>query len=219
MGVLPTEVADAEKVIAEVADTPALAGIVAGPRVCGRTLDEGELEPVWAALERSGVPLLIHPHSASAVDELRGYGHAFPVSIGFPFETTIALARLVFAGVIDRHPGLRVIGSHGGGVLPYLAGRLDAGWASDPSLHDRLEHPPSGDLARLYVDSVLYHPRALRAAADLVGTNKMLFGTDHPFSIADPRANLDAIRDAFGDDAQAEVLGGVAIRLFGLMTG
>ena len=171
---------------------------------------------MWDEIERSRLPLLIHPHYAAAVDELRGFGHAFPVALGFPFETSIALARLVFAGVLGRHPGLRVVGSHGAGTLPYLAGRLDAGWASDPSVKDRLSHPPSEDLSRLYVDSVLYHPRAMRAAADLVGTTKMAFGTDHPFSVADPETNLDAIDAAFMESDADRVLAGTTLELFGL---
>ena len=216
MGVLPIRLDDAIGVAEEIAGAASLGGVVSGPRICGMTLDDEALEPLWAELERSGSPLLIHPHYAAAIEDLRGFGHALPVALGFPFETTIALARLVFAGVLVRHPGLRVVGSHGGGTLPYLAGRLDAGWASDPSVKERLPHAPSTDLARLYVDSVLYHPRSMRTAADLVGCHKMMFGTDHPFSVADPEANLDAIEVAFTDDDRLFVLHGTARGLFDL---
>jgi predicted TIM-barrel fold metal-dependent hydrolase len=216
LGVLPTAVVDATAIADEVAENPDLVGIVTGPRVCGMTLDDDRLEPLWEALARTGLPWLVHPHNAAAVDELRGFGHAFPVSMGFPFETTIAVARLVFAGVLARHPRLRVIASHGGGTLPYLAGRLDAGWASDPGLAHRLPHAPSKDLERLYLDAVLYHERAMRAAADLVGVEKLAFGTDHPFSVADPEANLAAIESAFSPTERVTVLGGAARTLFGL---
>ncbi|MGH2671554.1 MAG: amidohydrolase family protein, partial [Actinomycetota bacterium] len=216
MGVLPTRVDDAVVVAAEIAGSPTLPGVVAGPRICGRTLDDDALEPLWNELERTGVPLLIHPHYAAAVEDLRGFGHALPVALGFPFETTIAVARLVFAGVLGRHPELRIVASHGGGTLPYLAGRLDAGWASDPSVKERLPHPPSRDLARLYADAVLYHPRAMRAAADLVGATKMAFGTDHPFSVADPEANLNAIDAAFDAEDRESLLHRTAARLFDL---
>lgn len=216
IGVLPTEVNDAVVVAAEIAASPSLAAIVAGPRICGRTLDDDALEPLWDELDRSELPLLIHPHYAAAIDELRGFGHAFPIALGFPFETTIALARLVFAGVLGRHPRLRIIGSHGGGTLPYLAGRLDAGWASDPSVKGRLAYPPSKDLSRLYMDCVLYHARAMRTAAELVGSSRLAFGTDHPFSVADPEANLDAIDTAFSGDDRESVLGRTARELFDL---
>ena len=137
-----------------------------------------------------------------------GIGHALPVAVGFPVETTIAVARLVFGGVLHRYPDLRIIASHGGGTLPYLAGRLDAGWRSDPSLSTRAPSPPSSVLGRLFLDAVLYHPRALRAAADLVGTEHLAFGTDHPFSIADPVANLAAIDEAFMEADADRVLAG-----------
>ncbi len=118
-------------VIDEVAQRDGLAGAVSGTRIAGHTLDDRALDPVWAALDRTGVPLLLHPHSGSAMDELAGFGHALPVAVAFPLETTVALARLVMAGVLHRHPGLRIVASHGGGTLPYLAGRLDAGWRSE----------------------------------------------------------------------------------------
>jgi predicted TIM-barrel fold metal-dependent hydrolase len=214
MAVLPTDVDDAVVIAAEVAESSVLGGIVSGPRICGLTLDDEALEPLWDELARSSVPLLIHPHYAAAVEDLRGFGHALPVALGFPFETTIAIARLVLAGVLGRHPELRIVASHGGGTLPYLAGRLDAAWASDPNVKARLAHPPSEDLARLFVDAVLYHPRALRAAADLVGVTKIVFGTDHPFSVADPQANLDAIDATCADDDRESVLHRNAEALF-----
>ena len=96
----------------------------------------------------------------------------------------------------------------GGGTLPYLAGRLDAGWRSDPRLAARAPEPPSGVLGRLFLDAVLYHPRALQAAADLVGTEHLALGTDHPFSIVDPVANLAAIDEAFDGVGRRSGAGG-----------
>ena len=202
--------------IGEIAERRGLAGAVSGHAIAGRTLDDEGLEPVWEALERTRVPLLLHPHHGSAMEELHGFGHALPVAVGFPVETTIAVARLAYGGVLHRHPDLRIIASHGGGTLPYLAGRLDAGWRSDPSLSTRAPSPPSSVLGRLFLDAVLYHPRALRAAADLVGIEHLAFGTDHPFSIADPVANLAAIDEAFMESDADRVLAGTTLELFGL---
>lgn len=216
MGVLPAnDIRAAADVAGEVAELPTLYGLISGPRICGRLFDDPELDPVWRVLEANELPLLVHPHYAAAIGELMGYGHAFPVSLGFPFETTIAVARLVFGGVYRRFPRLRVIASHGGGTMPYLAGRLDAGWRSDPGLRERLPYPPSEDLAKVYLDAVLYHRRALRAAADLVGTTRMAFGTDHPFSVSDPSSNLQAIEAAFGGEERENVLFRSAGALFG----
>lgn len=217
MGVLPpADVRHGVSVVAEVASVASLHGIISGTRICGRRLDDPDLEPLWEILERTRVPLLVHPHYGIGGEELAGFGHALPVSIGFPFETTLAVARLVFAGVLHRHPMLRVVASHGGGTIPYLAGRLDAGWRSDPSVHGRLPQTPSDSLKRLFFDAVLYHPRSLTAAADLVGVDRLAFGTDHPFSVADPARNLRAIREAFDADGAERVLAGAARALFDL---
>lgn len=219
MGVLPAnDVTSAVRIAEEVTATAGLYGLVTGQRVAGFRLDDPALEPLWVALAERGFPLLLHPHYSAASDQLEGFGHALPVAVGFPFETTIALARLVLAGVLYRHPRLRIIASHGGGTLPFLAGRLDSGWRSDPSIHDRLPYPPSRDLSKLMLDSILFHERALHAAADLVGTAHMVYGTDHPFSIADPATNLAALMTAFDQDDLAQVASGTAAKMFGIGT-
>lgn len=217
MGLLPAnDVASAVTVAEEVAGTPGLRGIITGQRIAGFRLDDPALDPLWAVLEDRKLPLLVHPHYSAAADQLTGFGHALPVAVGFPFETTIALARLVLAGVLHRYPGLRVIASHGGGTLPFLAGRLDSGWRSDPTIHDRLPYLPSRDLSKLYVDSILFHERALHAAADLVGIRQIAYGTDHPFSIADPATNLAALTSAFDEGAAEQVGNRTATEIFGL---
>ena len=217
MGVLPFHDVDSAVAVAgQVAATAGLHGIITGTRVCGTTFDDEALDPLWQALENAGVPLFVHPHHAVGTAELAGFGHAAPVGVGFPFETTVALWRLVLGGVLERFPGLAILAAHGGGTLPFLAGRMDAAWQSDPSVQRRLSHPPSHDLARLHLDAVLYHPRAMQAAADLVGADRMVYGTDHPFSVADPVANRRAVEDAFEGGALDDVLGGTAARVFGL---
>jgi aminocarboxymuconate-semialdehyde decarboxylase len=217
LGVFPSgDLDNALAVAEEVADSPTLVGMVTGPSICGRLFDDDGLEPVWDLLEHRSVPLFVHPSYGVAMDDLAGTDHAFPVGIAFPFETTIAIARLAFAGVLRRHPGLAIIASHGGGTIPFLAGRLDAAWASDASAQKRLPDPPSRSLARLHVDCLLYHQRAMGAAADLVGTDRMAFGSDHPFSVADPAANLRAIDTAFSGVDRENVLARSAIDLFRL---
>lgn len=217
LGVLPPgRVADAVAVAKEIAGTPTLHGVITGPRPCGLMLDDKDLDPLWKVLDESGVAVFLHPHYGAAMNDLAGYGHALPIGIAFPVETTIAVARLVFAGVLGRFPDLKIMAAHGAGTVPYLAGRLDAAWRSDPSTHVRLPHPPSSDLARLWADAVLYHPRAMRAAADLVGASKLMFGTDHPFSVSDPVANLEAVRSEFGGADLASVLAVAAREFFAL---
>jgi aminocarboxymuconate-semialdehyde decarboxylase len=217
LGVLPQhEVAAAVETVQEIARTPTLYGVINGTRICGRELADSTLDPVWAVLEREQLPFFIHPHYVVGRDELRGFGHAFPVAVGFPFETTVAVARLVFAGVLQRYPALKLVAAHGGGTIPFLAGRLAAGWKSDPSTHDRLDVSPLEDLAKLFLDALVYYPGALAAVAALVGVERMAFGTDHPFSVADPSANLNAIDAVFASSEREAVRSASARRLFGL---
>lgn len=217
MGVLPAnDVEAAAQVAAEVAETSSLHGLITGPRICGRTLDDESLEPLWSVLNSTGLPLFVHPHYSAAVDDLRDFGHALPVSIGFPFETTIAVSRLIFGGVLHRFPELRLLVSHGGAALPMLAGRMDSAWRSDPSTHARLPEPPSASAAKLYLDLVLYHERSMRAAAELVGDERLVYGTDNPFSVSDPAGNHAAMLRAFDGEARERVVAANARHLFGL---
>jgi predicted TIM-barrel fold metal-dependent hydrolase len=219
LGALPNaEPAAAAAVVKEIADTDGLYGIITGCKICDRVFDDPELEPVWSQLSQTGLPLFVHPHYAVAVDQLGGYGTILPLGIGFPVETSIAVARLVLGGVTQRYPGMKLLVAHAGGVLPYLAARLDVSWRGDDQAQKRLSIPPSEALSALWVDSVAYHRRAMQAAADLVGHNKVLFGTDHPFFKDRPADIFATVADAFaGDDARvARVAGGNAVALFGL---
>jgi len=117
--------------------------------------------------------------------------------------------------VLERYPPLRIMAAHGGGTAPFLAGRLDAGWRSDEQARRFLVRAPSESLKQLYLDAVVYHARALRTVTDLVGAERVAFGTDHPFSIADPVANLSAVGE-LSEPVRTAILGGTARQLFEL---
>ncbi len=213
MAVLPGGPTDAVvRTVQTLKITSGIYGVIIGTRLCGHLLDHEAAEPAWAALEKLGLPILIHPHYGLAANEFAGVGsgHSLPVGIGFPFETSLAVSRLVLAGVTRRHPDLRLIVAHAGGTLPYLAGRLDAAWKSDELLQAVLPVPPSEELARLYVDGIAYHSRTLSAAIDLVGVTHVAYGTDHPFTISYPAANVAAIRSVLTLEEQASVFAGAA---------
>lgn len=218
LGALPsTSVEDALDEIRWMDEHESLRGIVTGPRIVRRELGDGALEPVWSELERREIPVLIHPQDGVATDLLGGYGHVLPVGLGFPMETTVAVSRLVFAGVLHRFPDLKLVVSHGGGVLSSLVGRLDAAWRSDPLAHRRLPEPPSRSIARLYVDAITYSAGPLRATTEMVGSDHIMFGTDHPFSIEDADENLKVIEHEFSAAGQRSVFSGTASELFGLV--
>lgn len=202
LGVLPNaHPEDAATVAREVAETTGLYGVISGCTICGRRFDDAALDPVWQALAETGLPVFVHPHYGAAIEQLGGFGTILPLGIGFPVETSIAVLRLVLSGGLQRHPGIRMLVAHGGGVLPYLAARLDVSWRGDDQAQKRLSIPPGEALAGLWLDSVVYHRRALDAAADLVGKDQIVFGTDHPFFKDDPADIVATVADALSQDA------------------
>lgn len=216
MGCMPNgDIGTASDVIRQVSETPGLYGVVSGTKICHRRLDDPALDPVWRALSETSTPLLIHPHHGLGLGQMDDFGHMLPLALGFPFETTVALARLAAGGVLDRFPRLRVIGSHGGGAIPFLAGRLDGCWSPDSVAQGRRDRPPSTALRALFLDALVYHDRSLRATADLVGTDRMMFGTDHPFAIFNP-AGSTVIQETFNGNESRDVFANTARTLFGL---
>jgi len=153
--------------------------------VDGTELDDPGLRPFWAAAEELGCLLLVHPHQSLAG---RGVARYFLGNlVGNPAETTVAVAHLVFGGVLERFPGLRVCVVRGGGFLPYQAGRLERGWSAGPEgARAHLPRGPGEWLRRLYYDTVLHDPRALAFLVAAVGADRVLLGTDYPFEMGEP---------------------------------
>ena len=198
------------------------AGVVTGTTICGLDLDHPELEPVWTCLAGARLPVLVHPRSGLASNVVRGQGQALTLALSFPFETTVAIARMLVNSVLRRHPGLQVIASHGGGALPYLYGRLARAVQVDGESDERARRlvnnrPPDG----LFTDSILFSGSAFEFCLSVMGHRNVVFGTDHPFPIADAASSLSDIRVALFDqpDWLADILGNNALRLFGLQRG
>ncbi|MDR7400745.1 MAG: amidohydrolase family protein [Armatimonadota bacterium] len=168
-------------------------GIILSTRPAGLRLDDRRLWPLLGRLHTSRCPVLLHPHATVGGDDLEGYDHGLPLVFGFPFETSVAVARLILSGALDTFPGLTFIAAHAGGTLPYLAGRLDVWYASVGG--GWLRSRPGTYLGHLYYDVLTYSAPAVRCALDTAGAGRLMFGSDHPFGIADVdavRASLDA---------------------------
>jgi predicted TIM-barrel fold metal-dependent hydrolase len=181
-GALPT--LDVEGSVAEVrriAKLPHMRGVIMGTSGIGRGLDDPRLAPLWAALEETGLTVFLHPHYGVGTEHFHGTGHALSLALGFPFETSVAVARLIVSGTLERHSNLKLLLAHSGGTLPYLIGRLDSCVAHDIALASRLPHAPSHYLRRLYFDALSYHLPTLQALVQFAGADRIFFGTDHPF--------------------------------------
>lgn len=187
MGVLPNHDLDSTiRAACKVAEDPELVGLVTGTRICGRELDDPSLAPLWDELAAARLPVLIHPLAGVGGKATRGHGQALTLALSFPFETTVAIARMVLAGVFDARPGLSIIAAHGLGALTHLYGRLVRAVEVDDVATSVSEDLPSG----LFADSILFSSASLRQSVEVLGEDKIMFGTDHPFPIADAAAGL-----------------------------
>ncbi len=190
-----------------------LRGAMIGSNVVGRNLDHPELEPVWAAASELDVPLLIHPVNVGAADRLRSY--YLNNLIGNPLDTTIAAACLVFGGVLERHPRLKVCLVHGGGFVPYQAGRWAHGWQVRPEPKVNLKQSPEHWLARFYYDTILHSKESLEFLVGSAGPRRVLLGSDYPYDMGTGECVRQVRALSIPEADKAIVLGGEAWSLMG----
>lgn len=138
-------------------------------------VDAARLEPFYARVAELGVPLVIHPTDILFGEMLHGYERAIQRTVGRLLDSSVTVLRLIFSGIMERHPDLRIIQTHAGGLLPYQAGRID----KNAHLRD-LPEPPSHYLKKIFVDTVAPQALTIRTALEFYGDDKILYGTDYP---------------------------------------
>lgn len=215
-------------------------GVILGTSGLGRGLDDPDLLPVLQGLAAADLTVFLHPHYGLP-NEVWGprasaeYGHVLPLALGFPMETTIAVARMYLAGVFDAVPELRMVLAHSGGTLPFLAGRIESCLLHDGQLV-REGKVKEGrrtvwDVLRsqIYLDAVIYSEVGLKSAIEASGgADRLMFGTDHPFfpplgTDEDGKwesvgLNAEAVSKALGQGSEEAkgVMGGNAVRVLRL---
>jgi aminocarboxymuconate-semialdehyde decarboxylase len=191
-----------------------LRGAMIDPNALGRALGDRAFDPFWSAAADLGAPVMLHPFLLEAVERFgRHYLHNL---VGYPFETTLAAGSLILGGTLDRFPSLDVVLVHGGGFLPYHVGRFDRGHVARPEARADGASLPSGYLRRFHYDTLVQFPAALAYLAQVVGADRVLLGSDHPFWLGDPEPTR-IVRDAdLPPAAAAAILGDNAARLYRL---
>jgi len=210
-GAVPLGVPGVEVEARRCLDDLGMRGIALGSRGGGRELDDPVNEPLWELLHQRQVPAFLHPSGVPDAGRIADFW--LPQLLGYPMETAIAVARLVFGGVIERRPFPLVL-AHGGGCLPGLRGRLTMGWERKPVAHTT-EAPPTALLQRLYYDTAVFEPVLLSRLVEDVGSDHVVLGTDHPFDLAERDPLGFVARAGLAGDALADVLSATAVRLLG----
>ncbi|MFE6358617.1 amidohydrolase family protein [Streptomyces sp. NPDC057806] len=182
-----------------------LAGVEISSHAPGRELSDPAYEPLWSRAEETGAVVFLHPFGCTLDERLdRWY---LSNTVGQPTENAVALSHLIFSGVLDRHPGLKVLAAHGGGYLPTHIGRSDHAWSARSDAGAGCAHRPSSYLKRLYFDSLVHDPAVLRELVRAAGPGQVLLGSDFPFDMGtqDP---VGALRAAHLPEADFEAVRG-----------
>lgn len=196
------EVEELDRAITELG----LDGVIVGTNIHGRALDDPAFAAFWRRADELALPVLLHPMTPMLGTAFMDDFALVPM-LGFPFDTTLALVRLMWTGFLDRHPHLKLIALHAGGALPYLVGRLEIG-ADAYAECRQVAQRPSWYLRRLYYDTISYHPPAIRLLVETVGAGQVVFGTDYPHVIGDVARNLETLQAAGLDEQALEAIEG-----------
>lgn len=210
---LPFQFADAA--IAELDRTIAAGavGVMVIANIDGMNLTHPDFAPIWQAIDDRSLPVLVHPTAPQGTQDMSLGEYGLIPPIGFMFDTTLAVSRMILDGFFDRYPNLKIIASHGGGSLPYLAGRLDRCHEMIPACAEVIKEKPSTYLQNIYYDSVVYSPGALDLCIEVGGVDNVLYGSDYPHNIGDMVGCLTRV-NALAPDVAAKVRDGNAKRIF-----
>ena len=213
LGLVPLQHPELAPELLDDALAQGLRGVEISSHAPGRELSDPAYEPFWARAEETGALVFLHPFGCTLDERLdRWY---LSNTVGQPTENAVALSHLIFSGVLDRHPGLKLIAAHGGGYLPTHLGRSDHAWRARPDARD-CAREPSSYLKRLYFDSLVHDPHVLRELVRVAGADRVLLGSDFPFDMGteDP---VGALRAAGLPDPDFHaVRGGTAAALLNL---
>jgi aminocarboxymuconate-semialdehyde decarboxylase len=199
----------------ELMSSGTFAGVEVAASVRGAYLGDPQFEPFWEAAERTASLVFVHPTTRGFGDPAFGdyYLHNL---VGNPMETTLTAAHMVLAGVMERHPALKVLLAHGGGAILALRGRLRHGHEAIAAAGAALSEPADVSIRRFLFDSVTHDPALLRDLVEAVGAERVLLGSDYPFDMGDQHPVETVRRAALDEDDEAALLWGNAERLLAI---
>ena len=161
-----------------------MVGAMINDTVNGRTFDDPKLLPLWKAAEQMGAVMFVHQRGGDTLVAARSKRYHLPNTIGNLVDRAVTFSSLVFGGVMDACPDLKVCLAHGGGYTCFGIGRMDRGWQVRSEARVNIQKPPSTYLNRFYYDCLTHSESALRMLIDSVGVERVVFGTDWPADMA-----------------------------------
>jgi aminocarboxymuconate-semialdehyde decarboxylase len=189
-----------------------LRGIEISSNVNGTDLHDPSFRPFFAAAEELGILLFLHPLGFTHGQRMKEY--YFNNLIGNPLESTLAIGHLIFGGVLDRHPALRICVAHGGGYMPGYWGRMDHGWRARADCSEHCRDLPSTYLRRLWLDTLVFDPDQLSSLVKTHPASRLCLGSDYPFDMSEP--DPVGFHARLSEAEQAQIVGENAARLLGI---
>lgn len=175
-------------------------GVVLLSNIKGRALTSPIYRPFFEEANRMNLCIFLHPMIPVYSEPFTEY--VLGPLVGFPFDTTLAVARMCFSGMLRELPNIRWIIGHLGGAIPYLMERLDSGYRDFAECRVNIDQPPSSYLKKLYYDTVTFSPHNLRLARDLVGADHMVMGSDYPHLLGSIERSVSSIEELSIDESE-----------------
>jgi aminocarboxymuconate-semialdehyde decarboxylase len=191
------------------------AGVMVLANINGRPLTDPAFAAVWDAIDERALPVLVHPTAPPGVAEMDMMRFQLTASLGFTFDTSLAVARMIFDGFFERYRRLRIIAAHGGGALPYIVSRMDQCFDHIPACREKIARRPSEYLPAICADAVVYAPEVLDLCVKVFGADNVIYGSDYPHTIGDMPGCLRRV-NGLAEPARDKVRGRNAQRVFRL---
>lgn len=192
-----------------------LAGIVIGSNINDHNLSDIQFSPIFEYLEKINCPIFIHPWEMMGHNKMKKYW--LPWLVGMPAETSRAVCSIIFGGILEKYPKLKIAFAHGGGSFPFTIGRIDHGFKMRPDLcaTDNM-YIPSSYLKSFYVDSLVHDEMALKFLIEKMGVNQIALGSDYPFPLGEksPGKLINSLK--LSDSIKQRLFSGTAIEWLGL---
>jgi aminocarboxymuconate-semialdehyde decarboxylase len=189
-----------------------LRGVEICTNVAGAELSDARFRPFWAKAEELGILVFLHPNGFTEGRRLSD--HYFINVIGNPLDSTVAVSHLIFGGVLDAYPKLKICVAHGGGFLPAYSGRSDHAHGARSDVRTGIKKKPTSYLKKLYFDTIVFTHQQLEYLAEAWGSDHLLLGSDYPFDMAEPDpVGFVAGAKGLSRDDKAAILGGNAAKL------